>query len=156
MRPWGNSGPFVLRQPLRLDAGDLDLLADLRRAANVEPHRRGGFAIAVIDRQEVVVPPLHTCVGQRTHHAGMDEREVGSFERAPAALLHGCRGATGHHVQTLGVVCVQEIVVGEFAGDEGYGEGDCFAIRGPTAIAVELAGLGRVSLVMYRAVAAQE
>jgi len=49
-------------------------------------------------------------------------------------------------VQTLGVVCVEEVVVGKLAGDEGYREGDGFAIGGPAAIAVKFAGLGGVAL----------
>ncbi len=47
-------------------------------------------------------------------------------------------------------------MVGELAGDEGYGEGDGFAIGGPGTIVVKLAGLGRVALVVDRAMAAQK
>ncbi len=47
-------------------------------------------------------------------------------------------------------------MIGELAGNEGHGEGDCFAIGGPAAIVVKLAGLGRVALVVDGAVAAQK
>ena len=102
------------------------------------------------------MPPLHACFGQGAHHACVHKRKVGSFKRAPAALLHGRRGAAGHHMQTPGVIGVEQIVIGEFAGDKGYGEGDCFAIGRPAAIMVELAWLGRLLLVVHRAVAAQK
>ena len=86
----------------------------------------------------------------------MDEREVRAFERAPAALFHGRRGPAGHHVQAFGVVAVEQLMIAEFARDEGDGEGNRLAIGWPRAIVIQLPRLGGVRRRVDRAVAAQK
>jgi len=98
---------LLLCQALGLEALNFYRMVNLGRAAHVEANGRGGLTVAIINGEEVVVPPLHTCLGQGPDHACVDEREVGALESAPAALLHGGRGAAGHHVQAAGIVRVE-------------------------------------------------